>query len=407
VVDDFGAVPGTDCTIQFEKAVAGARSEGKSLEVPPSNLTYKLQHLDITSIEMFGHLGTVIEHQAPDNNTDCLWLVGEYEKPTILRDIVVKGVPNIGRDLVSVRKGDHPLLANVWMQNANRNGFKAIPHTNYYWIENLDLFKCKVYNPKEDAYVFEILDNAYPQRFINCTTLFGCESRVAQRHAIRLTALDASDKNAKISSFNVIGGEYAVAYGPDPSKAAVKLEAQTNILGSYIEDVSFLNTTIEYAGDIGAPAERTGAYAMEINGLMKGFLDFRASTWHGTQHFMNGFRLFPDYDVYDMINRRHFKSQQGMTDEFKSENNVNPGSEELTGVMCVSGEIIKGYVFERYNNDKIYGEFTAFNGKHLFAPLEFNVGITMVNGEIILKNNHTTALKFELVFQRIIVATPY
>jgi hypothetical protein len=412
VVTDFGAVPGTDCTLQFENAVAAARSEGRSLEVPPASEPYKLQHLDIPAIEMFGHLGTTIEHQAPDNNTDCIWITGEYERPTVLRDLTITAPPNVGRDLVSVRKGDHPLLSNVWMYNANRHGFKAIPHTKYYWIENMDLFKCKVINPKEESYAFEILDGGVdpvtgellqPQRFINCTTLYGCESRLAKKQAIRLSVFETRDKNAKISSFNVIGGEYAVDYGLDPM---IRLEAQTNPLGGFIENVSFLNTTIEYPGSVGQPSERPG-HMMEVSGLMKGYLDFRASTWHGSPYFMKNFRNFPDYDVYDGIARRHYKSQQGMTDEFKSEVNVNPGYEEYTGVVCGAGEIIKGYVFERYNNDKVYAEFTAMNGKQIAVTFTHLMEVRLDNGQIVLKNLHSTSLKFEMVFQRIIVATPY
>jgi hypothetical protein len=169
---------------------------------------------------------------------------------------------------------------------------------------------------------------------------------------------------------------------------------------------TFPNTTIEYPGDFGQPDARTG-HMMEINGLMKGFFDFRASTWHGMPFFIKNFRNFPDYDIYDAIARRWFRSQQGITDEFKSEINVDPLADEPTGIICQSGEIIKGYVLERYNNDKVYASFEVLNGKQLFVLGNKFMNVKLVNGEIILTNQHATALKFEMIFQRIAVATPY
>jgi hypothetical protein len=386
-----------DDTAAINNAVTAAASTGGTVYFPPGN--YRVEGtvaVGVVSVE--AAYGAVIEHYPADNTTDCIVVSGLNAGRTKISGLQVKGQQNghtLGRDLLRVSKGDYVVLEDLYLASAKRDAVHVEPNASSAWIENLLLINVKVQSPVNDAFHFEI--PAGPTAvFINQTTMINCESRSAGRHALGLFNHSTGAASNKISAFKVLNCELAGA--GSTSEPLVKL--LTSGSGT-IENIAVEDSAVEDTA-----SQRTG-YAILITGnSMSGLFSFENSIHFGTALTgISGLDLFPHYSYRNITSSAYvprYESHMGVYKKYRTAP-LNAGGFEDTYTLQ-SGEVIKGYVLDRFNSGNYYAEFTCWGGTtpRLFAVTQQNVSVGLTGSTIRLTNSSTAGGAYlELFLQRI------
>lgn len=389
----------TDDTAAIQAAVNAAASSGSIAYFPPG--TYRVVGtIQVGAVSIHAAFGAVIDHRPPDNITDCMVIVGLNDGRTKVSGLQIKGSQNghaFGRDLIRVNKGDYVTLEDLQLTSAKRDAVHIEPGQSNYWIENLLLINVKAQSPQRDAFHYAI-PAGMTAVFINQTTMINCESRSVVRHALAVLNGNEGAVSNKISCLKVLNCELAGA-GPT-AEPLVKLAGSVN--GGSLENISFADSTIEDTA-----ATRTGD-AVLISGRVSGLFNFDNSIHFGTARGITGAELFPHYFYRNILSSASvpvYNSHMGLYKKYRTSSLTQNSFEDTHQLQ--SGEIIKGYVLDRFNNEDWYAEFTCFNASTIIVATQRNVAVSVVGSRIRLTNLSSTSAYLEMFLQRITKDTAF
>lgn len=389
----------TDDTAAIQAAVNAAASSGSLVYFPPGS--YKVVGtIQVGGVSIQAAFGAIIKHKPVDNNADCMAITGFNDGRTKISGLQIKGLQDghsFGRDLIRVNKGDYVTLEDVYLVSAKRDAVHVEPSQSNYWIENLLLINVKVQSPLRDSFHCAV-PASLTGVFVNQTTMINCESRSAVRHALALFNANEGAASNKISCLKVLNCELAGA--GSTSEPLVKLSGSVN--GGTIENISIEDSAVEDTA-----ATRTGD-AVLITGKMSGLFHFDNSIHYGTASGITGSELFPHYfyrNVTSSASVPVYNSHMGLYKKYRTASLAQNAYEDTHQLQA--GEIIKGYVLDRYNNGNWYAEFTCFNASTLVVAAQQNVAVTVNGSTIRLTNTSSTATSLELFLQRVTKDTAF
>lgn len=341
--------------------------------------------------------GSEIHHYPSNDTTDCVVITGANNGKTSLRGLTIRGLQGgstFGRDLLTVNKGDYVVIENVSVFNAKRDCFHAEPAASFFWIENLCLINVKCQVAGRDCFHYE-LPPTFTDVFINQITHLNCESRTAERHALYIGNGSSVNQDTKISVVSIINGEYSCR-GFSTANALVKIET----LGtSPIESVKFDYTTVEDVTN-----SHTGWGVEIVGSAFKGKFTWEGGIVFGATNFITGYDKFPQYQLNDYGGNRIplLVSNQGIRTKYRTATLAQNASEDV--YTMTSGELIKGYVIDRFNNGTWRAEFTAWGGTNNTVNVISSNGVTVTmqaGGVIRVTNTQATSTPMEVFIQRI------
>lgn len=341
--------------------------------------------------------GCELHHYPVNDTTDCVTITGANDGRTSLTGLTIRGLQSghtFGRDLLVIRKGDFVVVQDTSLFNAKRDGFHAEPAAAFFWIENLCLINVKAQVAGRDCFHYE-LPAAINDVFINQTTHINCEARTAERHSLYIGNNSSFSQDTKISVFSILNGEYSCR-GQVSANALVKLET----LGtSPIESIKFDHTTVEDVTN-----QHTG-FGIEIVGTAyKGKFTWEGGIIFGATNFIGGYDKFPQYQLNDYGGNRVplLVSNQGVRTKYRTATLAQNASEDV--YTMTSGELVKGYVIDRFNNGTWRAEFTAWGGTNNSLNVISSNGVTIAmqpGGIIRVTNIQATSTPLEVFIQRI------
>jgi hypothetical protein len=401
-VKDAGAVGDgvTDDTTQVQAALTAAASSGGTVYFPPGR--YRIEGaLSAGTVTLLGTNGSILEHYPPDDSTDCLTITGADAGRTKISGLTFKGLQNshtFGRDLLRIKKGDYVVLEDLYLVSPKRDALHVEPGADFQWIENMLLLNVKSQSAKRDAFHFE-LPSGLSTVFINQTTMINCESRSSERYALALINANTSSSAAKISCFKVINTELAGSTGT--TEPIVKISGPAS--GGVIENVSFQDSVIEDTTN-----SRQGP-AVHISGSMSGLFHFDNSNTYGTAGgAVVGFELFPHYHYRTITSSASvplYSSHMGLYKKYRTASLAQNGYEDAYTLQ--DGEILKGYVLDRYNTGNWYAEFTCWDTNGLFVAVQQGLTVTINAGTLRITNTSATSASLELFLQRVTKDTAF
>jgi hypothetical protein len=388
-----------DDTAAIQAAVLAAASSGAVVYFPPG--TYKVTGtITVGAISLQASFGATIKHKPTNDNSDCLVINGLNGGRTKISGLQIKGLQDghsYGRDLIRINKGDYVTLEDLYLDSAKRDAVHIEPSQSGYWIENMLMTNVKIQAPQRDSFHYAIPADMTTV-FINQTTMINCESRSAARHALVVINSNEATASNKISCLKVLNCELAGA--GSTAEPLIKLSGSVN--GGDIENISFEDSAIE-----DTTATRTGD-AILITGKMSGLFQFNNSIHYGTARGITGFELFPHYfyrNVVSSANVSVYSSHMGIYKKYRTPSLAQNAFEDTYQLQ--DGEIIKGYVLDRYNNGGWYAEFTCWDTSRLFVATQNNMTVTLIGGSIRLTNTSTSSVSLELFLQRVTKDTAF
>jgi hypothetical protein len=147
-----------------------------------------------------------------------------------------------GRDDIRISGGNHSYVHDIISTGAGRDCFHAEPGAANWWIESLYVENVTCWHAGRDSFNFTVPDGM-KEVFITQTTMINNTSRLPGRSAATLASENQQNGNFKISSWAWIGGELDCSFGSSPN--CVDLIQASNSLHQPIEDINFINVTIE------------------------------------------------------------------------------------------------------------------------------------------------------------------
>lgn len=395
VKTDYAAVGDgiADDTAAIQSAITAAAAVGGTVYIPPG--TYKVVGtITVGPVTIECAYGTIIKHKPSDNNTDCLVISGLNAGRTRIKGLQIKGLQDghtFGRDLIRISKGDYVTLEDVYLEFSKRDAVHIEPSQSNYWIENLLMINVKIQDPQRDSFHYAI-PAVLTGVFINQVTMINCESRSAVRHALALVNANEVHPSYKISCLKVLNCELA-GIGATTTPLVI---LSGSVDGGDIENISFEDSVIE-----DTTASRLGE-AVLITGKMSGLFQFNNSNHFGTPYAIVGFDRFPHYFYRNILNSASvslYSSHMGLYKKYRTASLTQNAFEDTYQLQ--DGEIIKGYVLDRYNNGSWYAEFTCWDTSRLFVATQNSVTVTLNNSFIRLTNTSATAASLELFLQRV------
>ncbi|TDD72760.1 hypothetical protein E1262_02175 [Jiangella aurantiaca] len=389
----------TDDTAAIQAAVDTAATAGTVAYFPPG--TYKVTGtIHVAGASIHAAFGAVIKHQPADDTTDCMVITGLNAGRTKISGLQIKGLQDghgFGRDLVRVAKGDYVTLDDLYLDSAKRDAVHVEPGQSFFWIENMLLVNVKIQSPRRDAFHYAI-PAGLTDVFINQTTMINCESRAAARHALALINSNEGAASNKISCLKVVNCELAGT--GSTSEPLARLSGSIN--GGTVENISFEDSAVE-----DTTATRTGD-AVLISGKVNGLFRFENSIHYGTVRGITGLTLFPHYfyrNIFSSASVPLYSSHMGLYRKYRTAT-LAQGAHEDT-YQLQGGEILKGYVLDRYNNEDWYAEFTCLNTSALVVAAQNNVVVSLSGSTIRLTNTSSTATSLELFLLRMAKDTAF
>lgn len=384
-----------DDTTAINNALSDAAATGGTVYFPPGR--YRVNGtVSVGAVSIQAAFGAIIEHYPADDATDCIVITGLNAGRAKVSGLQIKGRQNghtFGRDLIRVAKGDYVTLEDLYLETPKRDAVHVEPSASSFWVENMLLVNVKVQSP--DAFHFAV-PAGLSGVFINQTTMINCESRAAGRHALALFDSNERAASNKISAFKVLNCELAGSGStPEP---LVKLHASS--VGD-LENISFEDSVVEDT------ASQRAGYAVLVTGnSMSGLFNFSNSIHFGTAlGGISGLELFPHYHYRNIVSSAYvpvYNSHMGVYKKHRSAS-LNAGDFEDTHTLQ-SGEMLKGYVLDRFNTGSHYAEFTCWGrgNPKLFVATQNGVSVTLNGSTIRLTNNSTAnGVYLELFLQRI------
>lgn len=385
-----------DNTFAIQYLIDVAQLYGKQLYLPAGD--YRIRKIYMKNLFLLGDPGTNIIHDPLDDESDAITITGLNAGRTKISNIMITGGEK-GRDLIRIDKGDYVSLDNIYLINSKRDAVHVEQSATGYWIENMLFTNVKSQNAGRDG--FNITIPNISGAFTNQTTMINCETRSATRQAIRLENLNNSNKDCKISCLKIINSELAVKGGTAEPIVLIKGSDSNGL----IENISIRDSVVE-----DTTSTRTG-YGIEISGKVSGLFEYENSIIHGAKAGdILGMELFPHYHVRNIVSSAQvslYTSESGIYKKFRT-NTLQPNGGYEDTYEVVKGDVIKGFVLDRYNVGNWCGEFTLFNDNNLFVNNLNNIDIQLINGKIRLINKDaTTGTPLELFIQRVVNDTAY
>lgn len=239
-----------------------------------------------------------------------------------------------------------------------------------------------------DGFHFELSGAATSsfKPFINQVTMINCETRSVVRNTLNLTNTMTgafASTAVKLSNFRIINNEFGAAKGADD---IIRIQGGAGV--APIENISIEDSAIE-----NTEAERTGAGIL-ISGKMSGHFNVDNTIIFGSTEKVLGYDQFPHYFYRDVGSSAYVPVYSSHDALYKKERTISLASGGATADVhhLVAGEIIEGYVLDRYNASDNATWFNKFTTSGKSVPVQTsgnNIVMSVVNGRSLFISGNT------------------